>query len=323
MRFIGRFVILTPGVALAKPYLTLCREAAAGIGRRFTAVGSSHMLNLEIAWTIILAVVALAFAAEYVDSTLGMGYGTTLTPVLMLMGFEPLQIVPAILVSELFTGLLAGFTHHAMGNVTLLPRTMRLSLIARRLREAGWVDGLVAGLPRHLKITLIIAACSIIGTVASVLLALSLSKFYLKLYIGCLITIIGVVILATRNRKYPFSWKRIVGLGVLASFNKGISGGGYGPVVTGGQLLSGVDEKNAIGITSLAEGLTCAVGVAVYSLNRQMIDWSLAPWLCLGAILSVPLSAWTVKVVKTTGLRVVIGGVTLVLGATSLWQLFR
>jgi hypothetical protein len=29
-----------------------------------------------------------------------------------------------------------------------------------------------------------------------------------------------------------------------------MSGGGYGPVVTGGQLLSGVNGKNAIAITS-------------------------------------------------------------------------
>ncbi len=129
---------------------------------------------MEIVWRVIIGIIVLAFVAEYIDSTLGMGYGTTLTPVLMLMGFDPLQIVPAVLVSELLTGLLAGFTHHAMGNVTLLPRTMRVSLVVRRLREAGWVDGLIGGLPRHLKITLIIAACSIIGTVASVLLALNL-----------------------------------------------------------------------------------------------------------------------------------------------------
>ena len=38
----------------------------------------------------------LAFVCEFVDSTLGMGYGTSLTPILLLMGFEPLQVVPAV-----------------------------------------------------------------------------------------------------------------------------------------------------------------------------------------------------------------------------------
>ncbi|MGI6355072.1 MAG: sulfite exporter TauE/SafE family protein [Lentisphaeria bacterium] len=279
-------------------------------------------METELTVVMVIAIIALAFVCEYVDSTLGMGYGTTLTPVLLCMGFAPLQIIPAVLLSELFTGLLAGFTHHAMGNVTLLPKTMRISLIVRRLREAGVVNGIKEGLPLHLQVTLVIASCSIIGTIASVLLALNLPKFYLKLYIGLLVTVIGIVIIATMNRTFSFSWKRIIGLGLLASFNKGISGGGYGPVVTGGQLLAGVDGKNAIGITSLAEGLTCIVGVVMYWIYPQDIDWSLAPWLCLGALLSVPFAAWTVKVIRTDKLRLAIGVITLLLGITTLWQTF-
>ena len=91
-------------------------------------------------------------------------------------------------------------------------------------------------------------------------------------------------------------------------------------MVTGGQLLAGVDGKNAIGITSLAEGLTCIVGVLMYWIHPQAIDWRLAPWLCLGALLSVPFSAWTVKVIKTDKLRLAIGIITLLLGAMTIWQ---
>ncbi len=279
-----------------------------------------NIFTVEMAWGVVAVIVLLAFVGEYIDSTLGMGYGTTLTPVLLIMGYEPLQIVPAVLLSELFTGLLAGFTHHAMGNVTLLPRTMSLALIMRRMRSEGLFKGLRENMPLHLKITLTIAACSVVGTVASVMLALNLPQFYLKMYIGILILVIGIVLLTTLNRTYRFSWGRVVFLGMLASFNKGISGGGYGPVVTGGQLLAGVDGKNAIGITSLAEGLTCIVGVSVYLLSPHSIDWSLAPWLCFGAILSVPLSAWTVKVINTGKLRVLIGCVTLLLGIIAIWK---
>ena len=52
-----------------------------------------------------LTVLVIAFVAEYFDSTVGMGYGTTLTPLLLIMGYEPLQIIPVILLSELLTGL--------------------------------------------------------------------------------------------------------------------------------------------------------------------------------------------------------------------------
>lgn len=271
-----------------------------------------------LAFGIGITIVIIAFFAEYIDSTLGMGYGTTLTPVLILFGFEPLQVVPAVLLSELVTGLLAGFTHHSFGNVDFRPKTMNLKRIYSALKKLGLFESFKRGISLHLKITLLIASCSIIGTLTAVFVAVNLPEFYLKLYIGLLVLTIGIVILVTINKNYRFSWKKITGLSLTASFNKGMSGGGYGPVVTGGQLLTGIDGKNAIGITSLAEGLTCVVGVIAYIIIKDMIDWTLAPYLMIGAICSVPLSALTVKNIKTKKLRVIIGIVTLVLGVLTL-----
>jgi uncharacterized membrane protein YfcA len=277
------------------------------------------MMMPAISWECGIGIGVMAFFAEYVDSTLGMGYGTTLTPLLMLLfGFEPLQIVPAILLSELITGFLAGFTHHAMGNVDLKPRTIRIGRVIRALRERPVAENLRQGIPLHLRVCLVIAACSIVGTVASVLLALKLPKFYVELYIGLLVLAIGVVIVATMGKTYAFSWKKVTALGLIASFNKGISGGGYGPVVTGGQLLAGVEGKSAVGITSLAEGLTCVVGVVAYLLLKGNIDWRLAPYLVAGAVLSVPLSALSVKHVSSSALRVAIGVLTMGLGVFTL-----
>jgi uncharacterized membrane protein YfcA len=269
-----------------------------------------------------LAIMIMAFLAEYVDSTLGMGYGTTLTPLLLALGFEPMQIVPSVLLSELITGLLAGFTHHEMGNVNFKPKTTNVSEVIQRLSNLGYVETFKQDVPLALKITLLIASCSIFGTVAAVLVAINLPKFYLKLYIGLLVLVIGVVIMATLNKTYAFSWGKITALSVIASFNKGMSGGGYGPVVTGGQLLSGVDEKNAIGITSLAEGLTCVVGVFLYYLLKSPIDWTLAPYLLIGAVPSAPLSAYTVKRVHARSLRQLIGVITIMLGIYTLANLF-
>ena len=38
------------------------------------------------------------FVCELVDSSLGMGYGTTVTPLLLAAGYSPLDIVPAVLI---------------------------------------------------------------------------------------------------------------------------------------------------------------------------------------------------------------------------------
>ena len=239
------------------------------------------------------------------------------------MGFEPLQIVPAVLLSELITGFLAGFSHHSVGNVNLMPRTMKLGKIIEAIRRSGVRESFEKGVPPALKVTLLLAACSIVGTVISVILALSLPKYYLTLYIGVLVIVIGLTIILTMKKQFGFSWKRLFALGFIASFNKGISGGGYGPVVTGGQILAGVDGKNAIGITSLAEGLTCAVGVIVYLASGKTIDWTLAPYLITGAVVSVPLSAFTVKFMSTARMRGRIGFTTLILGIYTLTKLLK
>jgi uncharacterized membrane protein YfcA len=269
-----------------------------------------------------ITVIVLAFLAEYIDSSLGMGYGTSLTPILLILGFNPLQIVPAVLVSELFSGVLAGILHHRAGNVDFKVNSMKPLHIVRQIKEIGFINSLKKNLSSHLKVVVVIAVCSIIGTVASVFLALNLPQFYLKLYIGVLVFAIGFVILLTINKQYAFSWRKITVLSIIASFNKGMSGGGYGPVVTGGQLLAGVNDKSAIGITSLAEGLTCLVGVILYFFFKVDIDWSLAPYLTIGAVISVPLAVLTVKQLKTNKLRIIIGIATLILGIVTLVKIF-
>ena len=275
------------------------------------------MLGLSL--NVIVAIIVLAFFCEYMDSTLGMGYGTTLTPVLLLFGFTPLQIIPAVLLSELVSGLLAGFFHHREGNVNLKPDTADIFKITNMLRPLGYIDTFKKTVPLHLKIALLLSVCSIIGTVTAVFVAVNIPKFWLKLYIGCLVLAMGIIILICLNKEFKFSWKKIAFLGTIASFNKGMSGGGYGPVVTGGQILSGVEGKSAVGITSLAEGLTCLVGVIAYILiSTNPVDWKLAPWIIAGAVLSVPLSAKSVKIISTRKLKLAIAVLTVILGLVTI-----
>ncbi len=276
---------------------------------------------LEISLAAIFGFILLAFFCEYVDSTLGMGYGTTLTPVLLIIGYSPLQVVPVVLISELISGLLAGFLHHREGNVDLKPKTLDPYIIAQRLRELGYVESFRRGLPKHLRVALLLTLCSVVGTVLAVVLAVNLPKFWIKLYIGILVFSMGLVVLFCLNKTFKFSWKKITGLGLVASFNKGISGGGYGPLVTGGQILSGVEGKSAVGITSLAEGLTCIVGILSYILiSKNPLDLRLAPFIIVGAVLSVPFSTKSVKRITEKKLKLVIALLTIILGGFTIIQ---
>lgn len=246
----------------------------------------------------IFLVMPLAFFCEFIDSSLGMGYGTSLTPILLLMGFEPMQVVPAVLFSEFVSGITAAFFHHSIRNVNFRPKS------------------------KDARVALVLTLFSIIGVIAAVFLAIKLPPKILKTWIGIIVISMGIFIIATFRHKPRFSWGKISILGTIASFNKGMSGGGYGPLVMGGQILSGIGAKNAVGITSLAEGLTCLVGVILYFFLQSNVDWVLAPWLMAGAVLSVPFAAHTLKRLPEKKVKIAIAIFMLLLGCWTLLKVF-
>jgi hypothetical protein len=282
----------------------------------------------ELTIQIIMAIMFIAFLCEYMDSTLGMGYGTTMTPVLMLFGFSPLHIVPAVLLSELITGILAGSLHHREGNVDFHFKVLNFQRIkdSLKLPEPVNPDYHTYGIQvsTHLKAVILLLSATIIGASSAVFTAKVLPQKWTSLYISLMVIAMGALILICFNKQFRYSWKKIIGLGLLASFNKGLTGGGYGPLVVSGQILSGVEGKNAIGITSMAEGITCALGVAIYFfIAKNNIDWRLAPIIIAGAVCSVPFSVKSVKIMNPQILKALIAVLTIVLGVFTLLKTLK
>lgn len=248
---------------------------------------------------VIFLLAALSFLLEVVDASVGMGYGTLLTPVLLLLGFDSHQVVPAVLISQLAGDFLAAFFHHQFRNVNL---------------SIG---------SRHLNVAVTLGALSLMGAVVAVVISAELPALFLNAYISILLIIAGVIVLVTRNKKYGFSWIRLLSLGSLAAFNKGISGGGYGPLVTSGQILSGIEAKSAIGIISLAEGVSCIVALLMYGLIGKSIDWLFAVPLSIGVAISTPMAAFVVKKIENKRFRLMIGVFTLLLGILTIMSLLH
>ena len=270
---------------------------------------------MEITPALFALIAIIALLCEYADASLGMGYGTALSPILLIMGFLPLQVVPSVLLGQLVGGLAGGFFHHKMGNINLDFRHDQA--IKKRLRVLGYM-------PRSLdsKVIFILAICGFVGAIAAVFFALNIPTVALKTYIGIMVLSIGIVILIRRNRKTNLSWKGLVGIGLLSAFNKGASGGGYGPLVTGGQIISGREAKSAIGSTTFAEALVCIVAFVSYVVLKGDIFWKLAAATSIGSVVAAPLAAMTVKRIDTQRLKIVIGITTSVLGALTLVKAF-
>ena len=252
----------------------------------------------------------LAVVCEYVDASLGMGYGTTLTPLLIMVGFEPLQVVPAVLFGQIIGGVVGGIVHHRVGNIKL---DFRQDVeVRRRLRWVGYIPRSVDA-----KVVYMLVVCGVVGAVVAVMVAVNIPVKVLRTYIGVMVTCIGVWTLVRKGGE-RLSWRRLVTVGLVSGFNKGISGGGYGPLVTGGQIVSGRGVRQAVGSTTMAEAVICGVAFIGYLVVKGDIYWKLACATGVGSLIAGPLAAVTVSKVNVRGLRVGIGVATIILGVMML-----
>ena len=158
-------------------------------------------------------ILLLAIVIEMVNASLGMGWGTIFTPILILIGFPTVVAVPAVLLSQGLGSIAASVFHTKFENASFEPGSIELKTAA------------------------IIGGFGVVASLTAALLAVNIDKTVLNTYIGALVLSMGAVILM--NRRFKFSWKKIIGIGLLSAFNKGISGGGFGPIVTGGQIMAG------------------------------------------------------------------------------------
>lgn len=233
---------------------------------------------------LVPMVVLLAFVFQTMDSAAGMGFGTALAPLLLALGFDPLAVVPVLLIAQTAAGLVSAIIHHEFRNV-------RFSF--------------KRGHNQATRLTLLLAGVGTIAVVASVVLAylaIQVPDSAIKTYVALLVLVMGAAALIQRfaRRGTPvYRPRRMLWFALIAGFNKGIGGGGYGPVVTLGQINSGVYEKSAAAITSLAESVVSLAGIAAFvaiSTVGVELHFGLLPPLLAGSVLGAFVSPYLVRI---------------------------
>ena len=232
---------------------------------------------------IMLAVVA--FALQYLSGSIGMGYGTILAPLLVIAGFDVKEVVPAVVISQLIGNTLLSVLHHRWGNADFS--------LGSKDSSAGLMLGAAGG----------------VGAFVAAALVPAIPEDFLKAYMAAMMGILGIAVLVKSSRKVTSRRGGLKGLAILstfASFNKGLTGGGFGPLVTAGQVILGSDPKSAVAITSFAELIAGVVAACIY-VYAGLISPALILPLTAGTIASAPMTALTVKKVSSKALRTGIG----------------
>lgn len=249
---------------------------------------------MDFSLSVVILIIIVSFVAQFLNTAFGEGFGTIVVPAFILLGFDPIEVVPSLLFVQVFTGILSAIFHHRSGNVDFS------------------MDG------KSFKIAMVLTFFSIIGGGSAAFLAVNLSQYMVKIYVGLVAFLMGILVFIFRNKKIEFSWLKINFLGFFASFNKGISGGGYGPIITSGQILSGLDSKSSVSISSFTEAMTCLMALLVYLLRIKVIDFMPVLPLLVGSSLAIPLAVQLVK--RSDGKKhvIAIGLITVSLGLATL-----
>jgi uncharacterized membrane protein YfcA len=267
---------------------------------------ASHGLFNNNQWGIVWVVVGLAIIFEFLDSAAGMGYGTAFTPLLLLMGYEPLQIIPVIMIQQACAGLISAYMHREYGNVE-------------------WRFSPVSETVKLLMINAGTGVLAVAFSITSIYGFMKMGEVWIQLYVVILLLAMGLIALLNCKKATIYHPNRMYFFGALAGFNKGIGGGGYGPVVTIGGLLSGIPTKTMMAITAFSEGLVCIASILVWFfwLNHGVvIDFILLPSMMLGSILSVIAAPYATRVLPEKIWRTFVPIYCCIIAGICSWKLF-
>ena len=119
-----------------------------------------------------------------------------------------------------------------------------------------------------------------------------------------------------------FSWSKMVVISLIGSLNKGLTGSGFGPVITTGAMLSGIDEKASVSIQSLSESAVSLIGFLTYIVMQGYVNYEVAATMSIGVLLASPLAARIVHSLDGKILRIMVGVLALIIGTYTLWKYF-
>jgi len=237
-----------------------------------------------------VSIVIIGFISQFINGSLGMGFGATSSSVFIALGMSPVIVSASIHIGKVFAGMVSGASHHMFGNVD---RDLTL-----RLTSMGVVGGVSGAF-----FLAYLAADFIVPVIAIILLVMGL-RIFLRFYIQ-------------RSKAHPgppwglFSDKLLLPLGFFGGFVDAFGGAGWGPICMAS--LAGRTKKEIrvlIGSISMAEFFVslAIVGAFIAVLGEGgYLLWIVVP-LVIGGVIAAPIAAYATTRISPTRLGMAVGG---------------
>jgi uncharacterized membrane protein YfcA len=251
--------------------------------------------------TFLIGIALAGFAAQFIDGTLGMGYGVSSTSLLVAIGLAPAIASASVHTAEIVTTLVSGIAHHQLGNVN---RALVLRLA---------VPGVVGG---------VLGACFLS----------SIPGKMIKPWVAGLLLVMGCLIVYRffTRKEWGVTGKRLsrprmILLGLVAGFLDAVGGGGWGPVATPSLILSDNGQPHeVVGSVNLVEFFVTVAETITFALTigLEAFRWDIVVALLIGGVIAAPVAAWVCKKLPHRVMGILIGILLVLLNVRTLFLTF-
>jgi siroheme synthase-like protein len=252
----------------------------------------------ESIWTIdlntFLLMLLTGFIAQMIDGSMGLGYGTISTTILLAIGVPPAIVSSRVHSARVFSSGVSGYSHNRYGNINKkLFRTIVWPGVIGAILGAG-----LAVFAQH-------------ANFSWVRIPLSIYTTYLGYYI----------IKKAFNKKQLES--KVKGAGWLAAvggFMDAFAGGGWGALVTSTLISKRKSPRFVVGSVCLAEFFVVFASAVTFFVLLKHLPILEVLGLILGGVIAGPIAAKLVGKIPIKTMYVLVG---LVVILTSLFTLYK
>lgn len=239
----------------------------------------------------ILAFIAIGFFAQLIDGSMGMGYKTSTTSLLMALGLPPVLASSSTHSAGVFVSAASALAHIKLGNVD------------KKLLWQLAIPGVIGG---------------IIGAIILTFAPTSWIKPFVSVYL--IIMGLRIVLKSLRKRKDTdgTGYQRIGTLAGLGGLLDAIGGGGWGPIVTGNLIMAGNEPRFAIGTSNTAEFIVSVAQTVVFFTLLDNFQWTTVLGLIIGGVIAAPLAAYITQKIPIRRFAILVGLLVIFLSARSL-----
>jgi siroheme synthase-like protein len=252
-----------------------------------------HTLPKQFDFRAFGIMTVAGFLAQFVDGSMGLGYGTISTTFLLAYGVSPAIVSSRVHSARVFSSGVSGYSHHRFGNIN------------KKLFRTIVIPGVIGAI--------LGATLAYFGKEYSNYVRIPLS-FY-TIYLGYYI-----VRKAFARRKTGDKVRRAGWLASIGGFTDAFAGGGWGTLVTSTLISKRKNPRYVIGSVCLAEFfvvLASSITFFILLRNIPLIDIA---GLIAGGIIAAPIAARLAGKLPARAMFIAVGSLVILTSCTTLWK---